>query len=128
MRSPTVRTATHNRRAIRRGLAGALAVALALGGVALARARVRTHPPAIRLSAPQSVAAGSRYTIRVSGYFNNTKQDDGTAGANFASVAETNRFVSCNYKTPQCLQAFAAMACGSGSHSWLGAGQNGETE
>ena len=74
---------------MRRAVVGTLVLALVLAGAAIARA------PSISLKAPRSVAAGARYAIKVSGYFNNTEQQGGSAGANVGAVTETRGAVKC---------------------------------
>lgn len=101
MRLPTT-TTIRRRSTIRRRVAGAVALALALGGVALsgvalARGRLHVHAPAISLRAPQSVAATSKYTIKVSGYFNRTKRH--LTGADFAEVDATDHVADCTSHT-----------------------------
>lgn len=95
---------TRGRRNVSRGLLGALAVALALSGVALARGDIRKRSPhalespAIHLAAPSSVTASSLYPIKVSGYFNIRTRSARHPGANVAFVAGTDHSVHCNLK------------------------------
>ncbi|HZU61140.1 MAG TPA: hypothetical protein VE983_09250, partial [Solirubrobacteraceae bacterium] len=57
------------RKILRRTIGGGAAVTLLLSGLALA------HAPAISLSAPSSVTAGSPFKVSVKGYFNCTHQN-----------------------------------------------------